>query len=135
MRNYASEFAANIKFLDSFLAPFNQGILTRAPNCSLLRQLVNLWPVWYSCLWVALYAYLILSQRAGPEIVSQQMLSMFCIVQLVAKQLNAKFQVDLLRKLLRWCEDVYTVRLQRELQAVVDSVFEETNQTITQCIR
>lgn len=134
MRNYTEEFLANIKLLDSFLSPFHQGILTTSRSRGVL-WLLKQWPLWYSCLWVSFYAYLILVERAGPEIVAQQMLSMFCIVQLAVKQINAKWQVDLLRQLLKWCEDVYTTKLKAEYQAVVERVFEETNSSIKMCIR
>lgn len=135
MRNYAQEYQANIKLLDSFLAPFHQGILTPDKSKG-LAWLLHLWPLWYSFLWIIFYAYLILVHTAGPEIVSQQMLSMFCIVQLAAKQLNAKWQVGCLKKLLKWCEEVYTGQLSKvEYQRVVDRVFEETNSTIRTCIR
>lgn len=135
MRDYAQEYQANIKLLDSFLAPFHQGILTPDKSKG-LTWLLHLWPLWYSFLWIIFYAYLILVHTAGPEIVSQQMLGMFCIVQLAAKQLNAKWQVGRLRKLLKWCESVYTSQLSKvEYQRVVDRVFEETNPTIRMCIR
>lgn len=136
MRNYTEEFHANIKLLDYFLAIFHQGIFqnqTRTKN--LLIRLWQLWPLWYSSLWITFYAYLILGETAGPEIVSQQILSMFCVVQLLAKQINAKCQGTRLRKLVQWCEDVYVVKLPEKYQKVVDDVFEETNSTITTCIR
>lgn len=134
MRNYSAEFYANLKLCDSFLRPFNQGVLV-ADNSKGLRWFLNLWPIWYSCLWIALYTYLILVESAGPVIVSQQMLSMFCIVQLAVKQLNGKLQWDLLRRLLKWCEEIYTVKLKPEYQTMVNRVFDETNSTITMCIR
>ena len=134
MRNFAAEFYSNLRLLDAFLSPFHQGILNQ-DNSRGVKWFLRQWPLWYSCLWICFYAYLILVQTAGPQIVSQQMLSMFCIVQLAAKQLNAKGQGQLLQELLKWCEDIYTKRIKTEFQTVVDGVFEKTNATITTCIR
>lgn len=134
MRNYSEEFFSNLKLLDSFLAPFHQGIL-RPRSSTGFKWFLKQWPVLYSCLWILIYTYLVLVERSGPEIVSQQMLGLMCIAQLAVKQINAKWQVDLLQQLLKWCGAIYSTKLKPEYQAVVDSVFERTNSNITTCIR
>lgn len=134
-RNYSAEFFANIQLLDRLLKPINQGIINYKQPKTIPRWIFATWPIWYNCCWIIFYGYLIFTERAAPSIISQQILSLMCITQLVAKLTNGVVNYHQIKTLLQWCEDIYTAKYRDQYKPVINGVFEKTNINITLCIR
>lgn len=135
MRDFAAEYQRNIKFIDSCLIPLNQGVLKPIRPKSVLGWFFHIWPIWYGCIWLCVYTYLIFGQRAGLALISQQIWCMMCVTQLVAKLINGVVNIKKLKALFQWCNEVYTTKYDPEYQNVVNGVFEKTNIYITWAIR
>lgn len=134
-RNYTEEFFGNIRLLDRLLKPIGQGIINYQRPRTICAWIRSTWPIWYNCCWIVFYTYLIMVEKAEPRILSQQILSLMCITQLVAKLLNGVVNYAQIKNLLRWCEEIYTAQYRDEYKSVVNGVFEKTNFNITLCIR
>lgn len=135
MRNYLEEYRGNIKFTNTLLWPINQGIFKSVPPTTILGLVVYLWPIWYNCIWILYYSYLIFAEKADLLIVCEQIWCLMTIVQLMAKLLNGLIQNAKLQQLMKWCEENYTTKYKTQYEGTVNNVFDKTNIYISLCIR
>lgn len=138
MDKYLAEYRDNIQLIDRLMWPLNQNFLKPSwkPKNKVLRFLYA-WQIWYGCTWIGVYIYLIVchGKLAGMEIISQQIWCVMSVMQMEAKIINGWLQKDKLMRLLKWCEDLYTMDYGKEYAKVVLDVFAKTNRTITFCVR
>lgn len=138
MDKYLAEYRYNIKWIDRLMWPINQNFLNPSwkPKNPILRFLYN-WQIWYGCTWIVVYLYLIVAhgKMAGLNMVSAQIWCVMCVMQMEAKIINGEVQKKKLMKLLKWCEELYTMDYGEEYKQVVLGLFEKTNRIITFCIR
>lgn len=137
MERYLQEYRRNIVLIDKLLRPINQGFLNPIRPKTLWGWFLHTWPIWYGSIWLVIYTYVIFGhgKQAGLEIISQQIWSMMCVTQLVAKLINGVIQIKKLKDLFNWCEHCYTMKYRPEYLAIVLGVFAKTNKNITMWIR
>lgn len=94
-----------------------------------------MWPLWYNALWVLFLGYLIAVERAGLEIIAQQIWCFIALLQVVVKFANKELQEDNINQLIRWCEKIYSNQEKEIYSRIVANVFEKGNLYISLAIR
>lgn len=116
--------------MDRYLTFLNQSLLNPADPKTLFQWVVNLFPIIYVSLWVAFYTYLMVAERAGLDLIAQQIWVYMSIIQMLVKLLNGVLQTDKFKELIGWCESAYTTKFKPEYQVIFNKIFEKTNGTI-----
>lgn len=135
MRDYNKEFNRNIEITNFLLRPIFQSILKHAVPNTLCGWFVQLWPLWINSAWILCFGYLILVERAGLEIVAQQIWCMNSATQTLVKYLNGLIKYRKIQELLQWCKHIYAGTEKANYKLIVDNVFHLTNLSISRCIR
>lgn len=136
MDKFLVQYQRVVVIIDRLLRLVNQGFVQPVRPTSIFGWFRHIWPIWYACIWLVIYTYLIFGhgKQAGLELVSQQIWCMMCVVQVTAKLTNGVLQVEKLQDLFKWCEECYTMDYQ-EYTDIVISVFEKTHSNVMTALR
>lgn len=135
MRNYIEDFHTNIKFIELLMKPLRQRVWNTDNPSSIIGWIIHIWPIWYISMWVLIYVYFILAQRAGLVTASEQIWCLMSITQILAKLINGVLKKESLRKLMQWCEVTYSTQYKDKYRNIIHEIFENTNIYIYLCIR
>lgn len=135
MRCLLDDLNRNICLTNWLLWPLNQQILTTTTPKTVFGWIFHMWPLWYNALWVLFLGYLIAVERAGLEIIAQQIWCFIALLQVVVKFANKELQEDNINQLIRWCEKIYSNQEKEIYSRIVANVFEKGNLYISLAIR